>query len=58
MDDATKQAAMVAVLSFNVIVMIWMFATGEMESWALRAVPAVFVAGGAAAGIFFFMKRR
>ncbi len=58
MDDATKQAAMSAVVVFNLIVIVWMIATSGMESWALRAVPAVFVAGGAAAGIFYFMKSR
>ena len=61
MDDATKQAAMTAILVFNLIVIAWMgittYAIG-MESWALRAVPAVFVAGGSATGIFYFMKAK
>ena len=63
MDDATKQAALTAVLLFNMIVIVWML-VGFMMSrvpptygvWITRAVPAVFVAGGVAGATFYFMK--
>lgn len=64
MDDATKQAAMISIVVFNLIVIVWMIVAGVMSSgtpslgtWLWRAFPAVLVGGAAAGGTFFFMKR-
>ncbi len=64
MDDATKQAAMISVLVFNLIVITWMIVaqfmstgTPSMGTWLMRAFPAVLVGGAAAGGTFFMMKR-
>ncbi|MFP6676321.1 MAG: hypothetical protein VB878_14655 [Pirellulaceae bacterium] len=64
MDEATKQAALTAVLVFNLIVIVWMITSSllsptppNMGAWFGRALPAVFVGGGLAGAIFYFMKR-
>jgi len=60
MDEATKKAALIAVLVFNMIVIVWMITASllnPMTPWLMRALPAVVIAAGVAGGTFYFMKR-